>query len=290
MFTAKHTREDGFTLIEILVVILIIGILASIAVAVFLNQKKASQEASVKSDLKNLGVEFETALTNGGTGAYPDTIPADFKRSEGNILTIAPESGNTNVASGTQKTSTTLNPGIVAHYSSVYYPTRTVEDGVFKSVYPSTETRITVGGPYWQYRPDAGSIPAGDSFTGSLMVRSTEDTCFRLQFEMHKSTPGWTVTSGNNTCLTANTWTKMPISGVTPYEVTVITMIAYSSHNPGTTMEYRDPVIVLGSSINEEQFNIARDQRFCVQGYNVSNPSKIWNYSSLNGGVREGRC
>lgn len=62
----QGNNEAGFTLIELLVVILIIGILASIAVPVFLNQRKKSQEASLVSDLKNVGTMMETALVNNG--------------------------------------------------------------------------------------------------------------------------------------------------------------------------------------------------------------------------------
>lgn len=57
-----ETGEDGFTLIEILVVILIIGILASIAVPVFLNQRKTANDASVVSDMKNAASQVETFL------------------------------------------------------------------------------------------------------------------------------------------------------------------------------------------------------------------------------------
>ena len=87
LFTPASRDESGFTLIEILVVILIIGILASIAIPVFLNQRKKAADATLQSDIRTAAAGVQTWIAGGGT-------PDQFRIDNGNKTSALVEGAN----------------------------------------------------------------------------------------------------------------------------------------------------------------------------------------------------
>ncbi len=62
--TAQGRRGDGgFSLVELLVIMLIVGVLVAIAIPIFLNQRAKAADSAAESDAVNLGLMIHTENT-----------------------------------------------------------------------------------------------------------------------------------------------------------------------------------------------------------------------------------
>ena len=75
----KIRNEEGFNLVELIVVMLMLGVLAAITVPVFLNQRAKSNDRTVQTDMKvvvtqikSMLVDIPNAVTVGNGANYTD--------------------------------------------------------------------------------------------------------------------------------------------------------------------------------------------------------------------------
>lgn len=86
-------EESGFTLVELLVVMLILGLLAAIAIPAFFDQRNKARDADAKSLARTAQTAIETFATDNG-GSYQG-VGAD------EIIAIEPTLTNAEFAEGT---------------------------------------------------------------------------------------------------------------------------------------------------------------------------------------------
>ena len=70
-------EEKGFTLVELLVVMLILGLLAAIAIPSFFNQRDKARDADAKEQVRTAQTAIETYATDNG-GKYTGADAADL--------------------------------------------------------------------------------------------------------------------------------------------------------------------------------------------------------------------
>src|SRR5919197_2687440 len=82
----RMSSEKGFTLSELLVVMLIIGILAAIAIPTFFNQREKARDSGAKEMAHTAQVAMETLATD-NNGSYSSASPTALNPIDSSIQT-----------------------------------------------------------------------------------------------------------------------------------------------------------------------------------------------------------
>jgi len=102
----NRPKTTGFTIVELLIVIVVVGILVAISIVSYAGAQRSAGERATQSDLRQVAVEMQLGASK-SSGTYPTALPSTIQKS-------------TNVSLALKQS------GTVAFYSSL----TTVQNGV----------------------------------------------------------------------------------------------------------------------------------------------------------------
>lgn len=155
-------KQKGFSLVELLIVVTVIGIIAALAVPNLIAARRYANEGSAISSLKTIQVAQETFQTTAGAGNFGDLTDLASTQAIDDTLGIGNKSGYIFLVTQTDRSA--LNPAI---YDA------TAIAGTFGNTIIGTGSRnfyTNESGVLYQNRAGQNSPPSATSATDRTVV------------------------------------------------------------------------------------------------------------------------
>jgi prepilin-type N-terminal cleavage/methylation domain-containing protein len=304
MTKIQSKQTTGFTIVELLIVIVVIGILAAITIVAYNGVQTRARAAQAQSDANGVGKLL--ALVNVSSGSFPNDLSTinngqPISVADGTSYSYHPGSGNssycvtvTNATTSYRVTDTATGPvaggcpgdgvgGVAAITNLILNPngdTNTFNVNAMGSTgttisqdtstkYAGTGSIKDIGSNGNGIRWQTADLPLGTSFTWSAYVYSAVATSIYGYGETYTAGGAYQGMVGASTNLIANTWTKVVWSSTSRQGVGQTTGLGFLYSSASTQTVWIDNVM---ATTGTTLYNYA----------DGSSPSWIWNGTANN--------
>lgn len=278
-------KQTGFTVVELIIIIVVIGILATLTIVGYNTAQKQAREGAVIADLTGAAEQLELyeintksypstlAQVNGGEGVpmgedtsyqYSSTTGSycltgtngnvSFKISDTAPKPTAGGCPGHGVAGVPPITNLVVNPSMAstANVSAAgaagtnAVSTATPYSG--PNFIRRTFSASGSGGPYFN---PVTPITGGKSYTASVYVRSSKSANIRINIEW-KTATGMIGSSGSTHSVSPGSWTRLSTPGNAPSSADRVTVTVYNTAATWVTGDYIDidaAMLTEGSSL-----------------------------------------
>ena len=225
IISKTSTASRGFTIIELLIVIVIVGVLVAITAVGFNGITKSAKEASAKSDLKQAATQLEADKAKSSNNQYPNNTN-NLKTSPNNNLEITSDgtsyclsvTSTNDIAFNITNTNTNPQPGVCSGHLAADAPSEIANNTPIQDMNRKQCSNL----PVYDGTNDSALRTLTDNRDGTTrsyrIAKLADNKCWMLDnLKLGKTTGTTTLTPANTNIATNFTLPQLITTGSTSY-------------------------------------------------------------------------